>query len=62
MDQSSVGVVRENPIVREFKDLPINQVFLCNGYTLKKVGSGSAKVVDTPLGKEGHKGTIRVIV
>jgi hypothetical protein len=44
-----------------FANLPIGGEFFLRGFKLKKVSSGTAKVLETPLGKEARKGTLSMI-
>jgi hypothetical protein len=60
MSMSSEGSMG-GQVVTRFADLPTGTEFYLRDFKLRKVSMGSAKVVETPLGKEKHKGAIKEI-
>ena len=56
---SSSGSVGADLGIR-FADIKIGEHFILNGFRLKKVGPGTAVVKEAPLGKEVHKGAVKL--
>ena len=56
----AVSIVAGRTPIR-FADVAVGEHFYLNGFRLVKTGSGTAVVKETPLGKELHKGRVKLL-